>query len=57
MTIKMANGIDLKKFPNLKFITLLSIILIFPLNTNLGEKPWLRVEFQPITLDFMSNIN
>ena len=50
MMIKMVSGIDLRKFLNLKFIILLVIVLIFPLNANSEtKKPWLGIEFQPIT--------
>ena len=43
---------------NLKFIILLSIILIFPLNANSEtKKPWLGIEFQPITVDFIDKYN
>ncbi len=54
----MVSGIDLRKFLNLKFIILLVIVLIFPLNANSeNKKPWLGIEFQPITKNLNDKYN
>ena len=52
--IKMVNGINLKKFLNLKFIISLIIILIFPLQSNSDtKKPWIGVELMNLSDEFL----
>ena len=55
MTIKMANGIGLRKFLSLIFLTLLLTSNI--LNAATKPKPWLGIEFRPLTKEFIKENN
>ena len=58
ITIKMAHGINIKKFLSLN---LLFFLFIFCISTSsqASEKSWLGVEFRPLTKEFieLNNLN
>ena len=51
MTIKMVNGIGLKKF--LSLIILILLLTSNILNATTKHKPWLGIEFRPLTKEFI----
>ena len=53
MMIKMVNGIDLRKFLNLKFLILLFLINFNFVSAESIEKPWIGVQFTATTQKFI----